>query len=73
MSKLDDVVIDTIRITGTTYTKNGEEYNFSVDSSAVSDETLRSMFNDLDFRLFETLEDMKEKGASQCLTLQKVQ
>ena len=69
---LDDIVLDSIQMVGTAYTKDGKEFNFTVNSQALSDETLGSLFDDLDFHVYEIINDMEENKTSECLFAQQV-
>lgn len=69
---LEDITIETIWIRGVAYTKDGKEYEFNANSSKLSDETLESMFDDLDFALHETILDMDKYKTSECLTMRKI-
>jgi hypothetical protein len=70
---LEDITLDSIKMVGVAYTKDGREFEFSVNSEALSDETLGSMFDDLDFHLYEIINDMEEKKTSQCLHVRQIE
>lgn len=69
---LDDIVLDSIQLVGRAYSKDGQEFEFTVNSEALSDETLHSMFDDLDSRLFDIIKDMEHNKTSECLFVRKV-
>jgi hypothetical protein len=69
----DDVVLDSIQMGGVAYTKDGREFEFNINSEALSDETLGSIFDDLDFRLYEIINDMEKKKTSQCLYVRQIE